>query len=54
MLIILGLLIGAGLGARNARARGGNGMDMAQYAAVGGIIGGLAGVVATIVLERLL
>jgi hypothetical protein len=47
-------LLGAALGALSARRRGGNRLDMAQYGAVWGIIGGLAGLFATIALERML
>lgn len=54
MIILAFLLIGAGIGARNARARGGNRLDMAQYAGVGAIIGAILGVAATIAIERLL
>jgi hypothetical protein len=46
------LIAGAGLGALVARRRDGNGFDMAQWAAVWGIIGGLLGMVALIVLSR--
>jgi hypothetical protein len=54
MIIIAGLIGGALWGAMHARKQGGNRMDMAQYAAVYGIIFGLLGLVATIVLERMI
>ncbi len=54
MIIIAGLVGGAVWGAVNARKRGGNRLDMAQYAAVWGIIGALLGLVATIAVERMI
>jgi hypothetical protein len=39
MVNLLGLLIGAGLGALIARRRGGNRMDLLHYAGVFGLIG---------------
>lgn len=53
MIILAGLIIGAGWGVLHARRRGGSGADMAQYGAVWGIIGALLGFVATIGIERL-
>ncbi|WP_298430764.1 hypothetical protein [uncultured Jannaschia sp.] len=53
MLPILTALIGAVLGALAARRRRGTGFDMAQWAAVWAIIGGLLGLIALIVLARL-
>ena len=47
---ILGLLIGAALGAFSARRRGGNAADIAQYATVFALIGLLAGIALTIAL----
>jgi flagellar motor component MotA len=38
----------------NARKRGGNRLDMAQYAGVWGIIGALLGLIATIAVERMI
>ncbi|WP_308916983.1 apolipoprotein acyltransferase [Jannaschia sp. LMIT008] len=52
MLPILTAIVGAVLGGLVARRRKGNGFDIAQWAAVWGIIGGLLGVVAIIVLTR--
>ncbi|WP_439559880.1 hypothetical protein [Roseinatronobacter sp.] len=54
MIVIFGLVAGALLGVRSASKRGGNRLDMAQYAAVGGIIGALLGLFATIGLEKIL
>jgi hypothetical protein len=54
MIVIFGAALGAGLGWRSARARGGNRLDLAQYAGVGAIIGGLLGLFATIGVERML
>lgn len=53
MIILAGIVIGAALGLRNARSRGGNRLDQAQYGAVGGIIGAILGMVLTIGVERL-
>ena len=52
MLPILTAAAGAVAGALTARRRKGNGFDMAQWAAVWAIIGGLAGLLALIVLSR--
>ncbi len=46
-------IAGAILGALTAKRRNGNGFDMAQWAAVWAIIGGLSGLLALIVLSRL-
>ncbi|WP_323036740.1 hypothetical protein [Pararhodobacter sp.] len=54
MVILAGILIGAILGIVYVRRRNGNGFDVAQYAAVWGIIGAILGVVATIGIERLI
>jgi hypothetical protein len=54
MIIIAGLLIGALWGGATARRRGGNRLDVAQYAAVGGIVGALLGLIATIAIGRML
>jgi len=54
MIIIAGIVIGALLGAANARRRGGSGFDIAQYAAVWGIIGAILGMFATVGIERML
>ena len=54
MIVVAGLVLGAGWGVLTAKKRGGNRADMAQYGAVGGILGGIAGLFVTIGLERLL
>lgn len=53
MLPLLTAIAGAVLGALTARRRQGNGYDMAQWAAVWAIIGGLFGLVAVSILARL-
>lgn len=52
MIVILSSLIGASLGAAMAKRRGGNGKDIAQYAAVLAMIGAVLGLFATIIVER--
>lgn len=54
MIVIAGILAGAVWGGLRARRQGGNRLDMAQYAAVYGILFGLLGLFATIALERML
>lgn len=54
MIILASLVSGALFGALRARARQGNRLDVAQYAAVHAIAFGLAGLFATIALERML
>jgi hypothetical protein len=54
MIVIFGALAGAGWGWRSAARANGNRLDKAQYAGVGAILGGLAGLFATIGVERLL
>jgi uncharacterized membrane protein YfcA len=49
---LAGLLIGALLGALGARRRNGVGLDLAQWAAVGAIIGALVGLFLLIVIQR--
>ena len=53
MLIIAAALLGAILGALNARRRGGKPADMAQYAASTGIVFALIGFAVTILLARM-
>ena len=53
MIVIGGMLLGAFIGARAAHKNGGTRLDMAQYAAGYGIALGLVGLVATIVISRL-
>ena len=47
-----GLLLGALLGALRARALGGVRLDLLQWAAVGAILGGLAGLFLLILVSR--
>jgi uncharacterized protein YqgC (DUF456 family) len=54
MIIIAGIIIGALVGAFNARKRGGSRLDIAQYAGVGALIGAMLGMFATIGIERML
>ena len=54
MIAIVGAFLGAIYGAWRARKRGGNRLDLAQYAAVHALIFALAGVFVTIAIERLL
>jgi hypothetical protein len=49
-----GLVIGALLGALGARRRGGKTADLLQWAAVGGILLGIAGLVVLLVLDRMM
>lgn len=53
MLPIITSILGAAAGGLVARRRRGNGFDIAQWAAVWAIIGGLLGLLALIVLTRL-
>ncbi len=52
MIYIITGLIGAGWGAFRAKKSGGNGADMAQYAAVFGIVFLLLGFILTLFLDR--
>jgi hypothetical protein len=54
MVIILGLVVGALLGALNARRAQGSRLDIAQYAAVGALIGGVLAAFLTLGLARVL
>jgi hypothetical protein len=54
MIVLGGLVFGGLFGALRARARQGNRLDIAQYAAVHGIAFALAGLFLTIALERML
>ncbi|MGZ9812413.1 hypothetical protein ACXN5S_18275 [Pseudoroseicyclus sp. H15] len=49
---LVGLIIGAVIGAWRAYAKSGNGKDMAQWGAVCGVIGAIIGVIVTIVVLR--
>ncbi|UWQ19342.1 hypothetical protein [Jannaschia sp. M317] len=53
MLPIITAILGAVAGAFFARSRKGNGFDIAQYAAVWAVMGGLLGLLALIVLVRI-
>ena len=52
MIIIPSALFGALLGALTARRRGGNRLDMAQYAGVFALIFAVLGLIVTIALDR--
>lgn len=52
MIVIAAFLIGAALGAYRARANKGNRLDMAQYAAIYGLIFAIIGVFVTILLAK--
>lgn len=54
MLVIAGALVGAVIGAGTAKKRGGNGLDMAQYAAGYGIAFALATWFVSLILGRLI
>lgn len=54
MIVILAALGGAIWGGLLAKKRGGKGADIAQYAVGYGIALALAGLIATIIIERLL
>ncbi len=54
MVILIGALAGGLTGWRTAVRRGGNRLDIAQYAGVGLIAGAILGTVATLILERLI
>ena len=54
MLVIGGLVIGALGGGLRAKSRGGKLADIAQYAAVYGILFGLLGLFLTLYLDRML
>lgn len=49
---LAGIVIGAILGVIGARRRGGNRLDMAQWAGVGAIVFGLIGLFLLVFLER--
>lgn len=54
MFVIGGLILGAIAGGLTARRRGGKPADIAQWAAVWGIMFGLIGLFVTLVLDRML
>ena len=49
---LAGLVLGALSGLLGARRRSGRGLDLLQWATVGGIIGGLLGTFVLIVIQR--
>lgn len=51
MIVILGVVLGAWLGVRQARRMGGERLDMLQYGAVYAIIGALLGLGVTVAIE---
>ncbi|WP_166415752.1 hypothetical protein [Cochlodiniinecator piscidefendens] len=54
MFVIVGILIGAFWGASKAKKRGGNRLDIIQYAAIHAILLAILGLFVTIVIERML
>lgn len=54
MIVLICVIAGGVYGGARARRRGGNGFDIAQYAAVFAIIGAITGLFVTIGVERLL
>lgn len=54
MIVIGAVLLGILLGVHSARKRGGNTADLLQYGAVYGIAFAIVGVIATIVIHRML
>lgn len=54
MIVIVAFLIGALWGGFLARRRDGNRLDIAQYAAAFGIAFAVAGLILTVVVERML
>lgn len=53
MIIFAGIVLGAFWGARVARKRKGNRLDIAQYAAGFGILGAIIGVFLSVAVDRL-
>lgn len=54
MIVLIAFIIGATGGALRARSRGGNRLDIAQYAGVYGIVFAIIGLFVTIVLQQTL
>lgn len=54
MIVLMAALIGAILGGIAAKRRGGNGLDIAQYAAGYAMAFVVVGLIATVVIERVL
>lgn len=53
MIVLGAALIGAIIGGMTARKRGGNGLDIAQYAASFAIAFAIVGLIATVVIHRM-
>jgi len=53
MYVIPGLVLGALLGGLTAKRRGGKALDIAQYATVYALIGGVLGVFITVAVNRI-
>ena len=49
---LIGIVVGAALGLVSARRRGGKPADLAQWAAVGAMIGGVIGLFVLVFVER--
>lgn len=54
MIVIAAALLGAILGVMNARKRGGNRLDIAQYAAAHALAFTVVGLIATVLIDRML
>jgi len=54
MIVLLSILIGVTLGVMKARRKNGSRLDILQYGAVYGIIFAILGLVATVVIERMI
>lgn len=54
MIVIVAFIAGVFVGMARARSRKGNRLDIAQYAAIYGIVFAIIGLFATIALERLI
>ncbi|MCT4557957.1 MAG: apolipoprotein acyltransferase [Pelagimonas sp.] len=54
MIVIAGAILGAIIGALTARRRKGNGLDILQYGFTYALAFALVGLIATIILEKLL
>ncbi len=52
MIVLIAAVLGVVVGLSRAKARGGNRLDMAQYAAVHGIIFALLGLFVTLAIHR--
>ena len=53
MIVIIAFLLGIGWGAYLARRRGGKGLDVLQYAAAFGIAFAIAGLFASVIVQRM-